>query len=138
MWRDARPRASGAGSKPPAGVADSQSVKAAEAKARRFDAGKKIAGRKLRIAVDAGGRADGRPDAGEHSDSAEAQTIAVGARKRSPSLKHVFADGAYDCTWLIDKAAVLNFTIEAVKRRDAARGLKSTCVDGSSSEHWPR
>ena len=45
-------------------------------------------------------------------------------RKRWPWLKHLFADGAYDRTQLMDKAAFQDFTIQLVKRSDAAVGFE--------------
>ena len=57
------------------------------------------------------------------SDSAGAQLILNGIRKRWPWLKHLFADGAYDRTRLMDKAALLNFVIEIVRRSDKQVGF---------------
>ena len=110
---------------PTGGVVDSQSVKAPEAKTRGYDAGKKIVGRKRHIAVDTDGRllmVNLTP--ADISDSAGAQMILDGVRKRWPWLKHLFADGAYDCTQLIDKAAFRDFTIQIIKRSDAAMGFE--------------
>jgi transposase len=45
-------------------------------------------------------------------------------RKRRPWLKHLFADGAYDRTKLMDKAALLDFTIEIIKRSHTAQGFE--------------
>lgn len=53
------------------------------------------------------------------SDRAGGQMILDTARKRSPWLKHLFTDGAYDRSKLMDKAALLDSTIEIVKRSDA-------------------
>ena len=58
------------------------------------------------------------------SDSAGAQMILDGVRKRWPWLKHLFADGAYDRTQLMDKAAFRDFTVQVVKRSDAAVGFQ--------------
>lgn len=58
------------------------------------------------------------------SDSAGAQMILDGIRKRWPWLKHLFADGAYDRTKLMDKAAFLDFMIEIVRRIDPDPGFK--------------
>jgi transposase len=110
---------------PTGGVIDSQSIKAPEAKTRGYDAGKKILGRKRHIAVDTDGRllmvlltpAD-------ISDSAGAQMILDAIRKRWPWPKHLFADGAYDRSKLMDKATLLDFTIEVVRRSDAAKGFE--------------
>jgi transposase len=110
---------------PTGGVIDSQSIKAPEAKTRGYDAGKKVVGRKRHIAVDTDGRLlMVNLTAADISDSAGAQMILDTVRKRWPWLKHLFADGAYDRTKLMDKAAFLDFTIEIVKRSDAAVGFE--------------
>ena len=106
-----------------AGVNDRQSVKAPAAGARQgYDAGKKVLDRKRHIAVDTDGRllmVNLTP--ADISDSAGAQTILDGIRKRWPWVKHMFADGAYDRLKLMDKAAFLDFIIEIV-RRDSEPG----------------
>src|SRR6201984_1158526 len=109
---------------PTGGVVDSQSVKAPEAKTRGYDAGKKIVGRQRHIAVDTDGRllmVNLTP--ADISDSAGAQMILDGVRKRWPWFKHLFADGAYDRTQLMDKAAFRDFTIQVVKRSNSAKGF---------------
>ena len=58
------------------------------------------------------------------SDSAGAQLILDAVRKRWPWIKHLFADGAYDRTKLMDKAAYLDFVIEIIKRSDTAKGFE--------------
>ena len=66
-------------------------------------------GRKRHIAVDTDGRllmVDLTP--ADISDSAGAQMILDGVRKRWPWLKHLFADGAYN-SQLMDKAAFRDF-----------------------------
>ena len=45
-------------------------------------------------------------------------------RKRWPWLKHLFADGAYDRTKLLDKAAFRDFVLEIVRRTDTEPGFK--------------
>ena len=50
--------------------------------------------------------------------------ILDGVRKRWPWLKHLFADGACDRTQLMDKAAFRDFTIQIIKRSDAAVGFE--------------
>jgi len=78
-----------------------------------------IVGRKRHIAVDTDGRllmVNLTP--ADVSDSAGAQAILDGIRKRWPWLKHLFADGAYDRTKLMDKAAFLDFIVEIVRRSD--------------------
>jgi putative transposase len=44
--------------------------------------------------------------------------------KRWPWLKHLFANGAYDRTKLLDKAAFLDFVVEIVRRIDGDPGFK--------------
>ena len=102
---------------PSAAVIDSQSVKAPQAKTRGYDAAKKIVGRKRHIAVDTDGRllmVNLTP--ADLSDSAGAQAILDGIRKRWPWVKHLFADGAYDRLKLMDKAAYLDFVVEVIRR----------------------
>ena len=110
---------------PTAGVIDSQSIKAPGARERGFDAGKKIVGRKRHIAVDTDGRLlmiNLTP--ADISDSAGAQTILDAIRKRWPFVKHLFADGAYDRTRLMDKAQFLDFVVQVVRRIDKEPGFK--------------
>jgi len=110
---------------PTAGIIDSQSIKAPNAKHRGYDAGKKIVGRKRHIAVDTDGRLLMiNLTTADISDSAGAQMILDAIRKRWPWLKHFFADGAYDRGQLMDKAAFLNFVIEVVRRIDGEPGFK--------------
>ncbi|MFT9088939.1 MAG: IS5 family transposase [Acetobacter okinawensis] len=110
---------------PSAGVIDSQSIKAPNAKTRGYDAGKKVVGRKRHIAVDTDGRllmVNLTP--ADISDSAGAQMILDAIRKRWPWVKHLFADGAYDRLQLMDKAAYLDFVVEVIRRRDGAKGFE--------------
>lgn len=58
------------------------------------------------------------------SDSAGAQVILDGIRKRWPWVKHLFADGAYDRLKLMDKASFLDFTVEIIRRSDRDPGFK--------------
>ncbi len=117
---------SGREASPSAGIVDSQSVKAPAPGAERgYDAGKKIVGRKRHITVDTDGRllmVNLTP--ADISDSAGAQTILDGIRKRWPWVKHLFADGAYDRLQLMDKAAFLDFTIKVIRRCDDQKGFK--------------
>src|ERR1700722_8962349 len=111
---------------PTAGVADSQTVKAPAPGAKRgYDAGKKTVGRKRHIVVDTDGRllmVNLTP--ADISDSAGAQLILDAIRQRWPWLKHLFADGAYDRTQLMDKAAFLDFVVEIVRRSDDHKGFE--------------
>jgi putative transposase len=58
------------------------------------------------------------------SDSAGAQAILDAIRKHWPWLKHLFADGAYDRTKLLDKAMFRDFVLEIVRRSDKDPGFK--------------
>ncbi len=110
---------------PSAAVIDSQTVKAPAARARGYDANKKVVGRKRHIAVDTDGRLlMVNLTTADIADSAGAQAILDAIRKRWPWLKHLFADGAYDRTRLLDKAAFLDFVVEIVRRIDAELGFK--------------
>lgn len=105
------------GVQPSAGVLDSQSVKAPGARQRGYDAGKKINGRKRHIAVDTEGRllmVNLTP--ADMSDSAGAQKVLEAVRQRWPWLKHLFADSAYDRAMLMDKAVMLEFVIEVIRK----------------------
>jgi putative transposase len=110
---------------PSAAVIDSQSIKAPAAEKRGFDAGKKVVGRKRHIAVDTDGRLlMVNLTIADISDSAGAQAIVAAIRKRWPWLKHLFADGAYDRTRLMDAAAYRDFVLEIVRRTDREPGFK--------------
>jgi transposase len=116
---------SGREASPTAGIIDSQTVKAPAARQRGYDAAKKVVGRKRHVAVDADGRLlMVNLTTADISDSAGAQMILDGIRKRWPWLKHLFADGAYDRTQLMDKAAFLDFVVEIVRRIDGEPGFK--------------
>lgn len=58
------------------------------------------------------------------SDIAGAQLILDAVRKRWPWLKHLFADGAFDRTKLMDKAAFLDFVVQLIKRSDTAQSFE--------------
>jgi transposase len=106
-------------------VLDSRTVKASFVKARGYDGGRRIVGRKRHVAVDTDGRllmVNLTP--ADISDSAGAQTILSAIRKRWPWLKHVFADAGYDRTKLMDKATVLDLVVEIVRRSDKAVGFE--------------
>ena len=116
---------SGREASPTAGIVDSQSVKAPHAEHRGFDAAKKVVGRKRHIVVDTDGRLlMVNLTTADISDSAGAQLLLDGIRKRWPWLKHLFADNAYDRTRLMDKAAYLDFVLEIVRRIDKEPGFK--------------
>lgn len=58
------------------------------------------------------------------SDSAGAQTILDGIRKRWPLIKHLFADGAYDRLKLMGKGSYLDFVVEIIRCSDQQQGFK--------------
>ncbi len=119
-----RERAEGEQS-PTAAVMENQSIKAPAAEKRGFDAGKKVVGRKMHIAVDTDGRLlMVNLTAADISDSAGAQAIIAAVRKRWPWLKHPFAEGAYDRTRLMDAATYQDFVLEIIRRSDKELGLK--------------
>ena len=111
---------------PTAAVVDSQTVKAPAPGAKRgYDAAKKTVGRKRHILVDTDGRllmVNLTP--ADLSDSAGGQMLVAAIRKRWPWIKHLFADGAYDRTALIDKAAFHDFVVEVIRRIDREPGFK--------------
>jgi transposase len=107
---------------PSAAVLDSQSIKAPAARGTRgYDGAKKIVGRKRHIAVDTDGRLlMVNLTTADIADSTGAQAMLDALVKRWPRIKHLFADSAYDRRQLLDKAAFLDFTVEIVKRTEAA------------------
>ncbi|NPD69826.1 IS5 family transposase (plasmid) [Lichenicola cladoniae] len=110
---------------PTGGVLDSQTVKAPSAELRGYDANKKIVGRNRHIAVNTDGRLlMVNLTTADISDSAGAQLILDGIRKRWPWLKHLFADSAYDRTKLMDKAALRDLVLEIIRRTDKQLGFK--------------
>lgn len=117
---------SGREASPEGSVLDSQTVKAsAQGAERGFDGGKKTVGRKRHVAVDTDGRLlTVNLTPADISDSAGAQAILDALRKRWPWIRHLFADGAYARTQLMDKAAFLDFVIEIVRRIEADPGFK--------------
>ena len=79
-------------------------------------------GRKRHVAVDTDGRLlMVNLTTADVSDSAGAQLFLDGIRKRWP--KHLFADGAYDRTRLMDKEAFLDFVVEIVRRSNKQAGF---------------
>ena len=110
---------------PSAGVLDSQSIKAPQAKDQGYDAAKKIAGRKRHIAVDTAGRLlMVNLTAADIADSTGALPVLEALKKRWPGVKHFFADGAYDRLALMDKAQMLDFTVQVVRRHEGQVGFQ--------------
>jgi transposase len=111
-------------SSPSAAIIDSQSVKAPHAKARGYDAAKRIIGRKRHIAVDTDGRllmVNLTP--ADVADSTGAQAILETIRRRWPWVKHLFADAAYDRLMLMDKAAYVDFIVGIIRRSEQQRAF---------------
>ena len=104
---------------------DSQSVKAPQAKERGIDGNKKIVGRKRHVAVDSDGRlllVNLTP--ANIADSVGAQAVLDGMKKNWPSIKHFFADGAYERRQLMNKEKFLDFIVEIVKRHPLQKGFE--------------
>ena len=110
---------------PTAAVVDSQSIKAPAAESRGIDAGKKVVGRKRHIAVDTDDRLlMVNLTTADIFDSVGAQAIVAAVRRRWPWLKHLFADGAYDRTRLMDAVAYQDFLLKIIRRSDKEPGFK--------------
>jgi putative transposase len=111
---------------PTAGVIDSQSVKTSESGGLAgYDAGKKIKGRKRHIVTDTQGHLVGlRVHPADIQDRDGAVEVLTSIRALYPWLRHVFADGGYAGDKLRDAIAALgHWTIEIIKRSDAAKGF---------------
>ena len=107
-------------------------MKAPFATTRGYDTNKKIVGRKRHIAVDTDGRLlMVNLTAADISDSAGAQTILDKIRRRWPWLKHLFADGAYDHSKLMDKATFRDSSWRSCA--GPTRNPASGCCPGAGS-----
>ena len=114
-WR----REAGREEDPSAGSVDSRSVQAApEAAERCKDPNKKVVGRKQHLCVDT----EGLPIAvavtvASANDKAAAYALIDAAAKRSPRLKKLWADGAYESAPLAEHAATRKIDFKVVPQQ---------------------
>lgn len=89
---------------------------------------------KRHITVDSGGRLLMlNPTPADIADSTGAVAVLDALKKRWRGLKHLFGDGAYDRTTLMDKARMLDFVVEVVRRQQGQTRFQVLPGSGSWS-----
>lgn len=92
---------------------------------RGWDGAKRTVGRRRHIVVDADGRllmVNLTP--ADISDSADAKAVLRALRAKWPWMKTQFADSAHDRAGLMDEAAMLDFTVEVVRKIEGQTGFQ--------------
>lgn len=115
----------GRSAQPTAGILDSQSAKTAlEAESRGYDAGKKVKGRKRHLLVDTLGLVlVAWISTADVQDRDATAAVLPMAAEQFPTLKKVFADGAYEGPRVAEIARQSGLEVEIVKRSDNLPGF---------------
>ncbi len=121
-------RAEGRGSKPSAGIVDSQSIRGADTVGRAtrgYDAGKKVNGRKRHIVVDTIGMLlVVMVTAACVQDRDGARPLLERARREFPGLRLVWVDGGYAGRLVAWAASLLKIAVTVVAKPAGQRGFE--------------